>query len=210
MNHLTNINRMYKVYEMLPSSNSSKQLILEPLTCVLKLSLLQWKENGTKISISNNSLKYNEPSLLQGLTRKVTGDSRLDLHNICHPLIKSLEWYPLNDPVHKLFYEQCINGLQKLKEAYDSNSIINHTIDHYIGILEGKEIDEELEDNAVTSGLRNMWLPREIEIAKTMIEHIMEVSDEIDREIYINILEYMLSSKEDKVNNYIHDISTSY
>ena len=55
-----------------------------------------------------------------------------------------------------------------------------------------------------------MWLPREIEIAKTMIEHIMEVSDEIDREIYINILEYMLSSKEDKVNNYIHDISTSY
>ena len=55
MNHLTNINRMYKVYEMLPSSDSSKQLILEPLTCVLKLSLLQWKENGTKISISNNS-----------------------------------------------------------------------------------------------------------------------------------------------------------
>ena len=34
--------------------------------------------------------------------------------------------------------------------------------------------DEELEDNAVTSGLRNMWLPREIEIAKTMIEHIMD------------------------------------
>ena len=82
MNHLTNINRMYKVYEMLPSSDSSKQLILEPLTCVLKLSLLQWKENGTKISISNNSLKYNEPSLLQGLTRKMTGDSRLDLHNM--------------------------------------------------------------------------------------------------------------------------------
>ena len=93
MNHLTNINRMYKIYEMLPSSDSSKQLILEPLTCVLKLSLLQWKENGTKISISNNSLKYNEPSLLQGLTRKMTGDSRLDLHNICHPLIKSLEYF---------------------------------------------------------------------------------------------------------------------
>ena len=44
--------------------SDSEQLILEPLTCVLKLSLLQWKEKEPR-SISNNSLKYNCPSLLQ-------------------------------------------------------------------------------------------------------------------------------------------------
>ena len=65
MNHLTNINRMYKIYEMLPSSDSSKQLILEPLTCS-KLCVYNGKMNQ---DISNNSLKYNEPSIT-GLTRK--------------------------------------------------------------------------------------------------------------------------------------------
>ena len=67
MNTLSNIKNMYKVYELLPSYDTSKQLILEPLSCVLKLSLLQYKPPGTKISVSKNSLEFNEPSLLNFL-----------------------------------------------------------------------------------------------------------------------------------------------
>ena len=60
MNTLSNIKNMYKVYELLPTQDNSKQLILEPLGCVLKLSLLQYKPQGTKISVSKNSLEFNE------------------------------------------------------------------------------------------------------------------------------------------------------
>ena len=212
MSTLQSINKMYKVYEILPiselfTSQDSKQLILEPLSCVLKLSILQWKPSGTKISVSKNSLQFNEPSLIQGISRRMTGDSRQDLHNICHPIIKCLEWYPLQE--YQFFYTQCCQGLETLKSSYDSNSIINHTLDHYIGLLGGKAY-EPLEDTPVTGGLRDMWVPKEILILKTMLEHILSLEDGSDRDMYLVVFEHLLRIKEDKVNSYIQSISTSY
>ena len=212
MSTLQSINKMYKVYEILPisemfTSQDSKQLILEPLSCVLKLSLLQWKPSGTKISVSKNSLQFIEPSLIQGISRRMTGDSRQDLHNICHPIIKCLEWYPLQE--YQFFYTQCCRGLETLKSSYDSNSIINHTLDHYIGLLGGKTY-EPLEDTPVTGGLRDMWVPKEILILKTMLEHILSLEDGGDRDMYLVVFEHLLLIKENKVNSYIQSISTSY
>jgi len=202
--------KMHKIYQLLPNHDTSKQLILEPLSCVLKLAILQWKPVGTKISVSKNSLQYHEPSIIQGLARSLGGDSRQDLHNICHPIIKCLEWYPLSNDDYAFFYKECLKGLLTLKQSYESNSIINHTIDHYIGLLEGKEVTEELEDNAVISSLKNMWVEREIYILKTMLEHILSLDDDTDRDMYLVIFEQLLSIKEEKVNFYIQDISTSY
>ena len=205
---ITNMKHMKQVYELLPT-DSSKQLILEPLSCVLKLSLLQYKEVGTKISVVNNSVSFNSPSLIQGLTRRLTGDSRQDLHNICHPLMKCLEWYPLSEQVNAFFYQECVKGLTILKSSYESNSIINHTIDHYIGLLQGKEF-EPIEDTAVTGGLKKMWTDKEIVILQTMLEHIVSLDDDIDKHMYIDILEHLLSMKEQKVCHYIQSVSTSY
>jgi hypothetical protein len=199
--------KMHKFYQLLPNYDTSKQLILEPLSCLLKLIILQWKPLGTKISVINNSLKYHEPSMIQGLSRTLGGDSRHDLHNICHPIIKCLEWYPLSE--YSFFYNECCKGLTKLKSSYESNSIINHTIDHYIGLLQGKEY-ESMDDTAVTGGLRNMWCDKEILILKSLLEHIISLKNELDKEIYLPVLEELLLMKEKKVNIYIQEISTSY
>jgi hypothetical protein len=207
MNTIKGISNMYHIYELLPVQDS-KQLILEPLSCVLKLSLLQWKPSGTKISVCNNALHYNEPSIVQGITRRITGDSRLDLHNICHPIVKCLEWYPSSE--YGFLYRECIKGLDILKSSYDSNSIINHTLDHYIGLLEGIHAPDYLEDTPVTAGLRGMWLPKEINILQNILEHILSLDDKVDRDMYIVVFEHILTMKEDKVYSYIQSISTSY
>ena len=207
MNTIKGITNMYKLYELLPVQDS-KQLLLEPLSCVLKLSLLQWKPLGTKISVCNNTLHYNEPSIVQGLTRRLTGDSRQDLHNICHPIVKCLEWYPASD--YEFLYSECVKGLHILKSSYDSNSIINHTLDHYIGLLEGTHVSDDLEDTPVTAGLRDMWSPKEILILQTMLEHILSLDTMVDRDKYVVVLEHILTMKEDKVYSYIQSISTSY
>jgi hypothetical protein len=207
MNSIKSITNMYKIYELIPIPDS-KQLLLEPLSCVLKLSLLQWKPVGTKISVCNNALHFNEPSIVQGITRRLTGDSRQDLHNICHPIVKCLEWYPASD--YAFLYSECVKGLHILKTSYDSNSIINHTLDHYIGLVEGTHVSDDLEDTPVTSGLRDMWLPKEILILQTMLEHILSLDTTVDRDMYVVVLEHILTMKEDKVYSYIQSISTSY
>lgn len=198
------------IYEYLSNNDSSKQLILEPLTCVLKLALLQWKPKGTKVSVLNNSLKFHIPTMYQGIMRKINGDSRNDLHNIYHPISKCLEWYSRDNPIYVFFYNESIKGLNTLKTSYESNSLINHTINHYIAMLDASTEYEKIEDTSVVSGLRNMWCEKEISILKTIIEHIMDVSDDIDKKIYIDMLEHMLVSKEDKVHFYIQQIASSY
>ena len=99
MNLISNMEHICKIYELFPQNETSKHLILEPLSCVLKIAILHYKPVGTKISVSNNSIKFHEPSMLQGITRSLGGDSRQDLHNICHPLMKCLEWYPKEKPL---------------------------------------------------------------------------------------------------------------
>ena len=203
MDLIFKMDHIYKIYELVLQNDNSKHLILEPLSCVLKIGLLNHKPKGTKISVLNNSIQYNEPSLLQGLSRSLGGDSRQDLHNICHPIIKCLEWYPLSD--YPLFYEEAKKGLELFKDSYEENSLINHTIDHYLGLVSGKD-HEKIEDNAVVSGLKDMWSEKELDILKTMIEHINETGDTDS----ISILEKMLVVKEEKVHQYIQTISTSY
>ena len=39
-------------------STTKKQSILEPICCILRLGLLQYKDPGTKISIVNNSIIF--------------------------------------------------------------------------------------------------------------------------------------------------------
>ena len=209
MNTLTNIKQMYKLLDYLPKSDISKQLILEPLSCVLKLSLLQWKPIGTKISVYNNSLHYHEPTMYQGILRSWGGDSRQDLHNICHPIIKCLDWYSKDDDIYQFFYSESIKGLIQLKKSYDSNSLINHTIDHYIAVLDGKSEQESIEDNAVIIGLKDMWTEKEISILHTMLEHILSIDDQ-DKDMYVEVFEHLLDMKEQKVCLYIHNISSSY
>ncbi len=200
---ISTMDQIYKFYDLLPNNDVSKNLLLEPLSCILKISLLQYKPLGTKISVTNNSLQFHEPSFFQGLTRSLGGDSRQDLHNICNPILKCLEWFPLE--TYPIFYEEAKKGLLQFKSSYEGQPLINHTIDHYLGLLNGQD-HEKIEDTAVVSGLKDMWTEKELDILKTMIEHINETKDKES----IAILEKMIVVKEQKVNKYIQTISTSY
>jgi len=55
-----------------------------------------------------------------------------------------------------------------------------------------------------------MWTDKEIVILQTMLEHIVSLDDDIDKHMYIDILEHLLTMKEQKVYHYIQSISTSY
>ena len=105
MNQLSSGISLYNLYEL--STPKERNLILEPLSCLLKIALIQYKDCGTKISVDSNSLFYQEPTIYQGVMRSFRGDKREDLHNLCKPLLQCLEWYDRKDPMYSYFYEQC-------------------------------------------------------------------------------------------------------
>ena len=112
-----------------------RKSVLDPLTCIIRCAILSFKPHGTKISIQNNKINYHDPNFLQGTIRWSQGDKREDLHNIYNPILKSTEWYSKdNKDIYNIF-RLAKKGLEKLKKSYDKSSIISHSLELYINIL---------------------------------------------------------------------------
>jgi hypothetical protein len=113
-----------------------RNVIIDPFSCLVKLSLIRYLEEGTKVSIYQNRLNFNAPSYMQGIVRFMYGDNREDLHNILLPIQKCVEWY-WNDknPDITYMFNNSVLGLKFLKNSYSTYATIQHTLDYYIIIL---------------------------------------------------------------------------
>lgn len=197
----------------------NKNIILEPISSIFRLILLKYKPKGTKISISNNSIKYSLPGYSQGLLRNINGDGREDLHNIYNPIIKSLEWFPIknnkiDNDMFIYYYNSSIQGLNILLECYEKGTTIYHTINHYIKIikdsLDSKEIEKiNIEESPLLDKMKDFWKSEEIKIIYQLFL-LIDNLDEKEKEVYIKIIDQIISTKEDKLNEYIIKYSTSY
>jgi hypothetical protein len=202
------INRMYP---------ENKNILLEPLSSIFRILLLKYKPDGTKISICNNSIKYNSPGYSQGLMRNINGDAREDLHNLYNPFIKCMEWFPIEencDEMYKYYYRESIKGLKFLVDSYEKGTIINHTLNHYIKMiedcLENKQIDKlDIEESPLLEKMKDFWRKEEIDIIYQLFLLADKVSED-EKLVYIKIIDDIIVMKENKLNEYILKSSTSY
>ena len=207
-----------KIYESLQNYQDNfqnKYMILEPICSILRMILYIYKDKGTKISISNNSIQYNEPSIIQGIIRNFNGDKKDDLHNLYHPFLKAFEWYDKNEKIYKYFYQQCIIGLQLLVNVYDKNSIIHYTLSHYIqlftDLLDCKKINsyDQLKESPLLNDLKNIWNENELEIIYNLFLLIKDCSED-EKLTYLKNIDDIISLKEKKVYDYIQKYSKNY
>ena len=201
--------QFYKSLEdMFMTQKKEKNLILEPLTVIFRLAILKYKPPYTKLSIRDNSIVYQEPSYDQGLLRMMEGDCREDLHNLYHPILKSIEWYSYND--YKFIYDECVSGLNILNSVYDRNSTIRHTISHYISVIQMNDSENIIEDvdiNPIVDKLKEIWTKEEINSAISLLKLIYE---DVNRDIYLDSLELILHNKETFIHELLKKISTEY
>jgi len=191
------------------STETQKKIILEPLSCILKLSLIHHKPLGTKVSVNNNSIQYHEPTIYQGAIRTYQGDSRDDLHNLCYPIMVALRWFPKGEEKNDFFYEQCIQGLAYLKNNYDHNSIINHTLSHYITLINDNNTEGVIPESPLINKLEEFWKEEEKDIIYMIYKYAITLKDE-EKGIYLRMLETILTEKEKQINTFIQKVSTSY
>lgn len=188
--------------------NTNNNNILEPLCVIFRLAILQYKPKNTKLSIKNNSIKYQEPSYEQGILRYWEGDCREDLHNLYHPILKCVNWYLYEN--YQFLYDECISGLCFLNDVYDDNSTIKHTITHYMNVIRLNDNDDykkNIKFNPIIDSLKDIWTTEELNSAISLLKLI---KDGINRELYIESLIHILDNKEKYVHDYIYKISTQY
>lgn len=129
-------NGMYHSLFNILTHKKEKNIIIDPFSCLAKLALLSHSQNGTKISISNNQINFNDPNYGQGILRFLCGDNREDLHNLLAPIQKARDWfYDKNDKNIVYIFEKAACGLKNLKNSYGQFATIQHAIDRYTDVL---------------------------------------------------------------------------
>ena len=181
LNTLTNTS--YLIFSKFFTTDE-KNLILDPLTCIIRLGILYFKPDGTKISIYQNRISYHDPNIFQGTIRWGNGDNRNDLHNLHNPILKAINWYNRDDEIIKNLFTYACKGLEKLKNSYNKNSIICHSIDRYIYLLSNKDkkniIEEETNIN-LCKDLKNLWNETQINIIFNLLNETSDNNDINDR-----------------------------
>jgi hypothetical protein len=198
----------YQLYTYIGALNDKKNLILEPISTIFRLALLQYKDKGTKLSVMNNSIRYQLPSYDQGILRMLSGDCREDLHNLYHPILKAIDWYEYTE--YQYLYDECILGLDLLNNVYEENSTIRHTISHYIAVIQMNDNEDYRKDtkfNPIIDSLKEIWSEAEI---KSTISLLRLIKVTKNRDMYLESLELILTAKEQFVKEYLKRITTEY
>ena len=195
-----------------------KNYVLDPLTCIIRCAILSFKPVGTKLSISNNRISFVDPNFLQGTIRWTYGDKREDLHNIYNPIVKSVQWYKIDNPHILNIFKLSKKGLEKLQQSYEENSIITHSLSLYINIMDmfinkNNECLRDLsksnqeEDNKIYKELRELWSEPQISIVDNILNQMDK--DSVNRIEWFQALDIILKSKEKNVYEIIKKNTTT-
>jgi hypothetical protein len=204
-----------------------KDILIDPMSCLIKLAVLSHLPDGTKMSIINNKILFIEPNILQGAIRFFQSDNREDLHNLFNPIQKGIKWYWNNeDEGIKYLFKLATNGLYVLKKSYPLHSTIQHTLDYYIKLLDSKElVDEKLEEDVSTQEseinttksiytfLKGLWNKREINIIIELLKEYKLKRDDVQKELnesltLLNTINAMTDIKDKKLNIFLLEHTT--
>ena len=218
INSVINSNSNFNSYFSNYINNTKKhEEVLDPFCSIIKLGLLSFKPDKTKISITNNSILYQEPSLIQSAIRWKNGDKREHIHNLYNPINKFLLWYDINDEKIRYILQTAKNGLHKLVDCYNnSDSVTIHSLQYYIKVIDNSLNNIDNNDNNTISDtdiyhikLNHLWDQNQINIIFNMLSEISILNDINHKLIYINALEYIINEKEKIVHNIVNKISTT-
>jgi hypothetical protein len=197
------------------AQEASSNQILEPFSTLLKLAIISYKSDGTKIAIYKNKLYIQEPGITQGTSRYVYGNSREEIHHLLKPLMRCVNLYPLDDnPELKQIYEQAVIGIKKLKESYNNeSSTVCFTLDLYIQILnqtmeensvhvDSFEKSQNLDDLALSTNTKlnlekifeGIWTTNDINLVSSMFVTVNTAEE--CRDSYLKGIENIIKAKE--------------
>ena len=186
------------LYKYVRNTSDKRNYLIEPMCCLIRLGILCYKSEGTKICIYDNSITYYEPTVMQGILRTWNGDNREDLHNLFNPIIVALKWFNPSQPFYKPFFERTCQGIKNLKKVYESNSIIHHTLNHFIRTIEDAlssvEINKTLSE--ISKGFNIEPEPEAINLKEEEENPMMQSTIKNDHINFIEVFKNLWSENE--------------
>ncbi len=186
------------------------EMVLEPLQSMIHIALLSATPIGTKITIHENIIELQIPSIIQPFNRWFHSDKKDDLYFLFQVIKRFLKWYnpevnsksPINLELYNNIIKMSIIGLENLVKTYmstDNNSIIE-VIQMYKKLLTDAI---NVNDNEANE-LENIVDKKSID---DIFINIIEIYDEYIINVIGNTL-ILIKNEEDNimVDNYINGL----
>jgi hypothetical protein len=114
--------------------------ILDPLSVIIKLAILSNKPIGTKLSIDENVIYFQEPGPFQALCRYIFNNNKTDLQFLYNPIELACQTYLSKtilqqNPKIKDLFKCAQNGLIKLTETYKNCSVMRLCLNYYYSLI---------------------------------------------------------------------------
>ena len=191
---------------------SSGEYVLDPLTTLCKLALLNFYPEGTKFVIEQNELSFSQPTSMATLLRSVRslydakGYSRESLCHLRRPLIRAVQWYSGRLPSVVLNAEL---GLRKLIATYERDvdgGLAAEALRFCLLIISKSNeepslltVDGDERRAAMLGRLKAQWTDAEV----TCLESWFNIlNDDTTKQQQISMIENFLMMKQAK----LHDI----
>jgi len=207
-------------------SNKNLGILLEPINTIIKLSLLKHFPKGTKISIKDNVILFQEPSSTQGFMRWSKGDKYEDLHNLVNPIKKFISskskkhiWENLENFIY--LCNEAILGLDTLSKTYENNKIANHTIEFYKSLIlenlnDKSHFLDQLETSiSIPNGFYDIyeeffkdWNDNQINIIVHLLQCINKTTKIEIKNAYIENVENIIQAQDTRMKKTIEKVQS--
>ena len=208
----------HNIYMDIVSSTKKERsdMILEPLQVMIQLALLEHCPVGTKVSVSDNILQLQMPTLFQGVWRWYNHDGKDDLYYLFHAIRRYYKWYKSqNNRIFNYILSAAIKGLNKLIQTYSKTdqTAITHTLSLYKNVLElespdlFKDPSEEIVNiDSVFQNIKSIYSKKLLKIIYNILLILDEDAvGEIVKKQYLNGLISILAPTNDIIRKWIRE-----
>ena len=169
-------------------------MILEPLQVMVQLALLSYSPIGTKVSVADNILHLQFPTMFQGVWRWYNLDGKDDLYYLFHAIRRYYKWYKSqNNKIFSFILHEAIKGLENLMITYEKSNqtSIIHTLKLYKNVL-GMESPDLFKENTeetinidkVFENIKNIYDQNLLKVIYNITQLCNEV-DNVDEKKYM-------------------------
>tara|TARA_B100000575_G_C23141608_1_gene664479 strand:- start:1621 stop:2235 length:615 start_codon:yes stop_codon:yes gene_type:complete len=191
-----------------------QDMILEPLQVMIQLSLVSFCPVGTKVSISNNILHIQKPTISQGVVRWWYGDNKDDLYYLFHAIRRYYLWYKSDsNPIYGYILKNAIKGIDCLINTYKNTKLttITTTLQMYKNILdlENEELfkteDAAVNLDSVFQNITNIYEQKILAVVYNIIKIMETEEDDQNIDYYFDAIHNFLSPTNLKIQQWIRD-----
>ena len=205
---------LQNVAEVNKTFSGNQNIILDPMSVIIKLAIIKNKPIGTKLFIKDNVVHIQEPGFFQGLSRYINKTNRNDLQYLYNPIQIACKTFlhtnyrRKNQKIIDLFV--CAQkGILQLNETYKGNSIINLCLNYYYIVIDNyiKETstsvfrDDELTalyTDSLIVKLNDSWTSEKIKI---VLDIICFLNDDVMASDNVKSLETFIQNVDKSIHN---------